>query len=136
MTAKSVLFEPLFECLFRRFHFYAKPLLIPIQWGGGITGHLHFTPVMSHESEVQRFCTFKIKILAELVYLIIFCLFLLFKTYWGRRYGNIKPVWLTYFGQIYVIRILNSVTFRFRCIYNVIVKGLRKPIFQLWHTAL
>ena len=23
-----------------------------VQWGGGITGHLLFTPVMSHESEV------------------------------------------------------------------------------------
>ena len=52
-----------------------------IQWGGGITGHLLFTPVMTHKSEVYRFYIFKINILAELVYLIIFCLFLLIKTY-------------------------------------------------------
>ena len=53
-----------------------------LQWGGGITGHLLFTPVMSHESEVYIFYKFKINILAELVHLIIFCLsFLFFKTY-------------------------------------------------------
>ena len=43
-----------------------------IQWGGGITGHLLFTPVMSHESEVYRFYIFKINILTGLVYLIIY----------------------------------------------------------------
>ena len=25
-----------------------------VQWGGGITGHLLFTPVMTHKSEVYR----------------------------------------------------------------------------------
>ena len=43
-------------------------------------GHLLFTPVMTDKSEVYRFNIFKINILAKLVYLIIFCLFLLFKT--------------------------------------------------------
>ena len=61
-----------------------------VQWGGGIMGHLLFTFVISHESEVYRFYKFKINILAELVHLIIFSLFLLFKTYWGRRFLALK----------------------------------------------
>ena len=52
-----------------------------LQWGGGITGHLLFTPVMTHKSEVYKFYIFEMNILTELVYLIIFCLFLLFKPY-------------------------------------------------------
>ena len=47
---------------------YDNKLFISLQWGRGITGHLLFTPVM-------------INSLAELFYLISFCLLLLFKTY-------------------------------------------------------
>ena len=61
-------------------HGKAREFPFTIQRGGGITGHLLFTPVMTHKSEVSRFYIFKINIVAVLVYLIIFCLFLLFKT--------------------------------------------------------
>lgn len=43
-----------FYILYKKFHLF----LFWIQWGGGITGHLLFTPVMSHESEVYRFYIF------------------------------------------------------------------------------
>ena len=55
--------------------------MILIQWGGGIMGHLLFTPAMTHKSELYKFYIYKINLLVEVVYLIIFCLFLLFKTY-------------------------------------------------------
>ena len=61
-----------------------------VQWGGGITGHPLFTPVMTQKIEVFRFKIYQINILAELVYLISFRLFVLFKTYWGRRYLALK----------------------------------------------
>ena len=64
----------------RNFDFEHKNFII-LQWGGGITGHLPFTPVMTHKSEVYKFYIFEMNILTELVYLIIFCLFLLFKPY-------------------------------------------------------
>ena len=54
---------------------------------------------MSHESEVYRFHIFKINILAELVYLIIFCLFLLSKPtaaaaikLWNARWRHFQPI--------------------------------------------
>ena len=38
------------------------------KWGGGITGNLLYTPVITHKSEVYRFNIFKMNILAELVF--------------------------------------------------------------------
>ena len=52
-----------------------------LKWGRSITEHLLFTPEMTQKSEVYRFHTFKINIVTELVYMIIFFLFRLFKTY-------------------------------------------------------
>ena len=59
-------------------------------------GHLLFTPVMTQEIETFRFVIDQINSLAELVYLISFRLFKLFKTYWGRRYLALKRAVTTF----------------------------------------
>ena len=69
-------FTRFFETMNNNIEFFVRNTV-----GWGYYGTSTFHPVMTHKSEVYRFYIFKINILAELVYLIIFCLFLLFKTY-------------------------------------------------------